>query len=144
MYVYLHSALSIPLERFIEYCVDAELSAETKHLYLDDPMIEFLREKKEEGFRIAVVSDTYLSKDNLKRIMTCLGIDDITSVLFVSSEYGVKKQTGNLYEVVIKALGNAADLVMFGDSKIADYEMPLKHGIESYHLEWSDATENLG
>lgn len=138
MYVYLHSSVSIPLERFIELCVDAELFAETKHLYLDDSMIAFLRDKKKEGFRIAVVSDTFLSEDNLKRIMTCLGIDDVTNVFFVSSEYGVKKQTGNLYEVVIKDLGNAADLVMFGDNKIADYEMPLRHGIESYQLEWSD------
>lgn len=138
MYVYLHASLSIPLERFTEICVDAELLAETKHMYLDCPMISFLREKKEEGFKIAVVSDTYLSEDNLRKIMTCLGIDDIANMFFVSSEYGVKKQTGNLYKIVINALGDAAELVMFGDSKIADYEMPQKQGIESYQLEWAD------
>lgn len=132
MYLFFRKKISLSAEKFVGLCITEETRVEMKHLYLDKEMVSFLREQYRKGKRIAIVSDFYMSKEQLLYFIKRLGIADIISRIFVSCDYGVKKKSGNLYKIVIKELGKPCDLIMYGDNKIADYYAALKNGIDSH------------
>ncbi|HEX2191660.1 MAG TPA: HAD hydrolase-like protein [Acidimicrobiales bacterium] len=86
----------------------------------------------EHGVRLVLVSDTYYSDTELRRILDrepfdALKIDDV----FTSSQYGVGKGFG-LYRTVLEALGvPAREVLHIGDNADADEERARAEGIRT-------------
>lgn len=57
--------------------------------------------------------------------MVSLGIRDYFSKIFISSEIGLRKSSGNLYEYVINELScKPINLLMIGDNIYSDVKVP--------------------
>lgn len=99
----------------------AELAAEREALVADHELLQLVREQVDSGRRIVVVSDSYLSPDDVGSLLTGAGYpSDAFERIFVSSSFGVSKSTG-LFEVVVQELDvHPARIMHIGDLVGAD------------------------
>lgn len=86
--------------------------------------------------KIIAVSDMYLKKDFLRKILDSNGYMEISEI-YVSCEHGKSKQDGELYSCVLNKenTGKAAaqNIIHVGDNIISDIKMANKMGIKSIH-----------
>ncbi len=84
--------------------------------------------------RIICVSDMYLPESVITSILHSNGIS--TDYIYLSSEIGLTKSSGNLYDYVMKAekLTTGSSIVHIGDNWWSDIENAKKKGIIAYHL----------
>ena len=88
---------------------------------------------KSQDKRIIIISDMYLSKDYLSKILTDKGYTGFEK-LYVSSDIEKTKWTGNLYRHVCNDLGVAANKILhIGDNKQSDIIMARKVGFQAFH-----------
>src|SRR3546814_9764561 len=98
-------------EEQIAEAVEQELIAEGHHCYGFQPTVELMRAARANGLGIIIVSDTYLSEPQLRRLIgetageEALGLIDR---IFCSSEHGLSKGEG-LFTTVLKALGRSEE-----------------------------------
>ncbi|MDD6435226.1 MAG: HAD-IA family hydrolase [Clostridiales bacterium] len=86
------------------------------------------------GKKVILVSDMYLSKEQILRILSLNGYHHWDEI-FVSSDCRFRKTTGNLYHKVIEHMGvDPGEILHIGDNKSSDYEMALKCGLKAVHL----------
>lgn len=92
------------------------------------------RAKMEPGRRLVLVSDTYFSESQLRRLLDRPELADLTiDRIFASSHHGVGKGSG-LWKVVLEALGSAPDAILHvGDHDDADVRVPRALGIRVTH-----------
>ena len=108
------------------------LEVEFKNSYINEEIINLLKEKLKEGKKIFCVSDFYLPKWIMEELFIRLGIRSMFENIFVSSEIGLRKSTGGLYKYLIKELNMSPQTVlMVGDNKHSDYKIPQKLGLKS-------------
>lgn len=80
----------------------------------------------------------YLDKSVICQILNKIGVTKYQ--LFLSSEIGYTKQTGNLFDYIISELKiSRSELVHIGDNKKSDYDNAIKKGI---HAIWLRDEEN--
>ncbi|MDD2971667.1 MAG: HAD-IA family hydrolase [Lachnospiraceae bacterium] len=82
--------------------------------------------------QIIIISDMYLSKDNIKNILEINGYNH-NSDIFVSSEYGMTKKNGSLYKKVVEKY-QGKSIVHIGDALKSDYIQARLHGFGAYHV----------
>jgi predicted HAD superfamily hydrolase len=116
---------------------EAELTAEIAACYAFPPTVRLMRAAKAQGLRIVIVSDTYLSEPELRRLLTAvLPADAMAAIhrIFCSSEHGRAKADG-LFEDVLSSLGlKGADVLHVGDNAVADVVAPHKLGVLAAHF----------
>ena len=124
-------------EEAIIAAVQAELDAEARHCYGFTPTIELMRAAKARGLEIIIVSDTYLSQEQLRTLIARAAGEDVASLIdhvFVSSAYRVSKGEG-LFKPVLKELNCRPEAVFHvGDNQGADQVAPSMLGIATAHL----------
>ena len=88
------------------------------------------------GVRLVLVSDTYFSGPQLRRILDREPFDDLAvEAVFTSSQYGVGKASG-LYRVALDHLGvDPGDVLHIGDNADADLECARRDGIRTVHFD---------
>ncbi len=122
--------------------VDAELEAEARNCYGFKPTAELMRAAKARGLEIIIVSDTYLSKEQLRTLIGRAAGEDVATMIdrvFCSCEYGYSK-SGGLFVPVLAELGvSPAAILHCGDNPTADVAAPEQLGIHCCHLEQFDA-----
>lgn len=115
----------------IEYLCNLEERIEITNVTAISENISKLKELFNQGERVILISDMYLSKKTIQKML--LQADDIFQKipLYVSSEYGKRKTTGNLYHT-IKNLEhvNYNDWIHIGDNMYQDIEVPYNLGIQ--------------
>lgn len=116
----------LPAEKGMEI----EQQIEGRLCYANPFMMEVWRQLKALGKRIVVVSDMYLSKACLERMLEKAGFTG-TEKIYVSSEYGKNKASGTLFELVKKELGEAS-VIHVGDNPHSDAKMAKKCGFAAY------------
>ena len=85
--------------------------------------------------KIIAVSDMYLSKEFISKLLSKSGYDSIDRI-FVSSAEHARKDTGKLYEAVLNELGcSPSDVLHIGDNPAADGEKSALYGIQSLIIE---------
>lgn len=119
--------------RFYEYhevesskLMKMELEEELNNIYPDKRTIEILKKAVRNGKRIILISDMYLSKDFIKVLLEkcdCVLYDQ----LYLSSEIGLTKARGKLYEYVQKR--EKGRILHIGDNYYSDYKIPKSYGI---------------
>jgi HAD superfamily hydrolase (TIGR01549 family) len=94
---------------------------------------------RESGRPVYLISDMYLSTNVISQMLVRAGYNDVNE-MFVSSDYGCRKHSGKLYEIVLKHIGLAShNLVHVGDNKLTDIQAAEAHGIRAFR--WSSAIE---
>lgn len=94
--------------------------------------VERITSLREEGQRVLLISDMYLEKETIRRMLAkaCPSLSDIP--LYVSSEYKKNKVSGELFRIIHEQEQIAYDLWFHtGDNPISDYEVPKRLGIHA-------------
>ncbi|QTD55899.1 hydrolase [Parasphingorhabdus cellanae] len=129
-------------------CVEKELLAETRHCFAFAPVSMLIDRAKSRGLKVIIVSDTYLPETLLRRLITDAAgpeIADKIDRIFCSCDYGMSK-AGGLFKPVLADLGvSPGKILHLGDNKKADFDAPMKLGINGVHFEQFDdeASERL-
>jgi len=95
-----------------------------------DGMAELVARLRQAGKRVVFLSDMYLSSETLAEILTGQGIQVSREDILVSSETGMRKDTG---EVWCHFRGRIADAHV-GDNEHADIQMASDNGVPNYHV----------
>jgi len=83
---------------------------------------------------VYLISDMYLSSDTVSKMLTKTGYRGYAK-LFVSSEYGARKKSGGLYDLVLEELGlKGEELLHAGDHVIADIKQAQARGIRAFRV----------
>jgi FMN phosphatase YigB (HAD superfamily) len=99
----------------------------------------------EDGAEVALVSDTYLDRAALLRLLRGAGIGVPAPLVFASASHGVTKRTGRLFGVVAAAACVAPDRILHrGDHPEADVAVPRLMGIRAEHCAAAAPTRHEG
>ncbi len=86
------------------------------------------------GKPVVLISDMYLSNKQITELLEKNGYHGMKAV-FVSSEIGKRKITGNLYDAVAKTIKIAPEKILhIGDNRVADCQMAVCHGFQAAWL----------
>jgi len=84
--------------------------------------------------KVLLVSDMYLTRDTIEKILTNTGYKDWFE-LYISSEEGASKSNGSLYDLLrSKHSLKIREALHIGDSHHSDIKQASKHGFTSMHL----------
>ena len=118
----------------IESIRKKELALEKKYLKPRNFSKTLYNLAKENGKKIIITSDMYLSKTFLGEVLTLSGYSGWEK-LYVSSEIKKTKHHGTLYDYIINDLGiKPRDLLHIGDNYKTDILNAKKHGISTFYL----------
>ena len=97
------------------------------------PLVELYHMCVRGGANVIVCTDMYLDRFTICQILNKTGINEYQ--LFLSSEIGYTKQTGNLFDYIISDLKiSSSELIHIGDNKKSDYDNAVKKGIHAIWL----------
>ncbi len=118
-----------------EKLMQLELKLEQKFCYTRKTGFEIYELAKAVGAEIYCISDMYLSEKQVQNLVYANGYTDIKKV-YVSSEYGMTKWTGSLYEQVKNDLqiNKKSKIIHVGDNYYSDVTMAEKNGFTALHL----------
>lgn len=120
----------------IECLKRMELAFE-QHLIIPNPeILTLVQEAQRRGLRIVYISDMYLPTSFITDLLRRGGYEIQDGSVFVSADYRKAKGSGDLYQLVSKAIGvPLRQFVHVGDNLQADVTMARKCGIRAYHYE---------
>lgn len=119
-------------DSFYEMSLKVETQIEKEHQYLIKTRIELLKKIKQKGTRIAIISDFYIGKNGFD-IYMAEELKEVIDKVFISCDCGFRKDTGELYDYVLKTLNiEPQDAIMMGDNKKSDKYIPEQKGIKSF------------
>ncbi len=126
---------SINTAEAIENIKKFYIDCESKTHYVNKGFINFLREEKQKGKRIYVVSDFYCGSEVLSTWLDNLGILDIFDGVFSSADIDKEKSTTKFYRYLMRKLDIIPDeVVMYGDNLWSDVFMPRVLRIKSKRI----------
>lgn len=114
--------------------ISLEMQTESELLTLNIELKEVYHYCQKHGKKIVLISDMYLPKYFLERILRREGIEGY-SKLFLSCEMSMTKVSGKLFQYALDDLGiDSGNMLHIGDSWISDYKIPKKLGIRAIHI----------
>lgn len=132
--IYNTFSMDISLKEFCELSKKVERNIEQKVLVSDKDGTYLLKQLKKDGKKVVLISDFYFGKELLTPILNNLNLGQFIDEIFVSSDIGKRKSTGNLYKYVLeKECISSQQMLMIGDNKKSDVEIPSSLGIATYH-----------
>lgn len=118
---------------FKDLIVENEVLREIDVLYVNEYILSLLKRLKKEGKKIIAVSDMYLKRADILRILSKFDLIDIFDEVYVSSDTRYMKFTGNMFKFLfLKNNLLPLDVVHIGDNKHSDYLVPKQLGVTSY------------
>lgn len=134
IYIRFHNRISdIDQEQFYELCLNTEVELESGNLILNKELYDILIALKEHGCVLGIISDYMLPSKATKKYLSDLGISELFKYIFVSSDYGVRKSSGKLYQKVLQVCDSDCCKFMIGDNKKSDYDEAIKNGFKAYY-----------
>lgn len=114
--------------------IKLEVDTEIKYCIPNYNLLGLYKKCLESSKTVILISDMYLPKEIIEKILTKCGIIGYKK-LFLSSEVGLQKGKGSLYNFVLKELNiKPKQMVHIGDGKLTDYLIPKKRGIDAIHI----------
>lgn len=121
----------------INKLAEEELATEMEYCYAMPPVVELISAAKKRGLKVIIVSDTYFSSTQLRRLLTHVLPDNsihLLDAIFCSSEYGRAKSSG-LFINVIQSLGvDAKSILHLGDNMDADVKAAHVSKLNAVHF----------
>jgi FMN phosphatase YigB (HAD superfamily) len=132
---------------YLEYAMLADLSPEdAKRFQHDEEQVEralvsprpdglaLFRYALTTGKPVVLISDMFLCRQTIEMLLEEQGIGGYAE-LYLSSDVGVRKDSGQLYRYVLEQWGMAPDhLLMIGDNEHSDLQIPMNLGIHTGHV----------
>lgn len=87
---------------------------------------------KKKNKKIILISDMYLSKNDITLLLKKQGFDLDGIDFFVSSELKKTKKSGDIYDIVKSK--HTGEILHIGDNYVADYYRARKSGIDAIHI----------
>lgn len=118
----------------VQYAKSTELETELKSLIPRRDVIAFAQRAKQNGARLIIVSDTYLTSDFLRAILSKWGLADLFDQIYVSCESSARKDWGTIWPHIIKKenLSHWTDkFIHIGDNEQSDIQQPIRNGIRA-------------
>lgn len=129
--------LNIEFNNFLYLSYSIEKKIEFNCIFIDNELINIIKSYKTQGKKIILISDFYLGKNFFIELLTELKILNLFDEIYISSDIGKRKSTGNLYYHIIEHLGiDAKDILMIGDNKDSDFKIPKKIGLKTRHIQY--------
>lgn len=117
-------------ERLIKLEIQVELNICLPNQHIKSIYKKCIKYQK----KVILASDMYLPGEVVEKILRKCGYSDYSG-LYLSSEVGLRKRTGNLFKFIKeKEKVSTKSIIHIGDSYVADVIMPLKYGISAQHL----------
>ena len=112
---------------------EIELSYETSHLRLNPNIRKLLEIARMRNLLIVAVSDMYLNRDALARIINNFLPPGMINEIYSSADFGISKISGLLWDEVLRREQVSPQAILhLGDNPVADFEMPyIRCGITS-------------
>lgn len=130
IYDYMEQYMGIDSQRGMEAEMETEISLCQPNPYLKEIYhLLFAR-----GQKMAVVSDMYLPKTVLRKILDSCGYTQLTEI-FVSCEERVSKHEGGLFSLVKQHFGGEKRYIHMGDNPKADVDSAKRQGFEAVYYE---------
>lgn len=121
--------------------IEEELKTELALCYAYPPMVDVIRQAHSLGMKIIIVSDTYLTEAELKRLLQHTLPSDVASyidAIFCSSVYKKSKSEG-LFDIIKRQLNiPPSSILHIGDHEVADFKAPLQAGLQALHFIQND------
>ena len=131
IYAYLHAEYCLP-DHIVRFAKELEIALELRFCSSRTSAQELYELAKYLGKRIIIVSDMYLPREVIERILHQNGYTEYDR-LYVSSEVRLTKHHGDLYRYVLQDLNIRPDsMVYIGDDWHDDYINAQKYGIRSW------------
>jgi FMN phosphatase YigB (HAD superfamily) len=113
---------------------DIEVEIEAKYLVRRERMFAILKYARETGKEIFAVSDMYLPRDVMKKLLDKFDVPIETGNILVSCDYGTSKSNG-LFDVLRSKSGDKR-ILHIGDNYEADITSAKRYGIDDiFHIE---------
>lgn len=115
------------------YDVNIEIATEIEFCFANPEIFQKYQEIVSAGKKVFFISDMYLPKDVLEKILTSNGYDKYEDV-FVSSEDDLLKGDGSRFAWLQNfQLFKSSKIIHVGDNRVSDFLMPIRHGFDSFH-----------
>lgn len=111
-----------------------ELQAEFTNQFVDESLVQVISQLKKEGFTVICCSDFYLDLELIRQVLGQYEVESCFDRIFVSSEFGITKRSGRLYQKILEHY-NADDCLMIGDNEESDCNQANRNGIAAIHLD---------
>lgn len=128
-------------ETELDALAEDELAAEMDACYAFPGAVELLRDAARRRIPVMVVSDTYLSQDQLQRLLAhCLPADAMAAIerVVCSSDHGASKSAGLFGRVLQRWPIAPGDVLHVGDNLRADLHAANAAGMRAAHLRHAD------
>ena len=114
-----------------EYDENDEISTELSICKANPAALEFFNTVRKAGKRVVIASDMYLDRSIIENILTNNGFNLEGVNVYVSSEYGLTKRSGNLFKKVLEIEGVKSNEVLhIGDNLRSDVIRPRLIGMK--------------
>lgn len=124
-------------ELFTKKSYQYEISIECRHLYIDVENVELLKTYYNKKYKIILISDFYMGYNFFETILKYFNLFHYFTGLYISADYGKRKSSGNLYKLVLEDLNiKATEMMMIGDNKESDYNIPRKMMIDAMQIKY--------
>jgi glycosyltransferase involved in cell wall biosynthesis/FMN phosphatase YigB (HAD superfamily) len=125
----------IPADRLVEAIHEIEVELECLALYVKPEVVELLQWIRQLGLKVIATSDMYLGERHIGEILGAKGLLDHLDELHVSSESGLCKHSGKLFQHILAAHDwHPHELLHIGDNPISDSQALLAQGGTGLHL----------
>ncbi|HEX7245847.1 MAG TPA: HAD family phosphatase [Solirubrobacterales bacterium] len=97
------------------------------------PMIELMRELKQGGYRMAMLTNNVREWEPLWRSM--LPVDEIFETVVDSGFVGCRKPESRIYELTLERIAEPAEACLFVDDVLVNVEGARKAGLHAVHFQ---------
>lgn len=131
IYIRLQNNLLLTDEQ-INFLKQTEIDAEIAHVEPIKKRIDYLFSLIDAGHSVVLISDMYLPKSVILRMLSKVDNRLTKLPLYLSSEIGYQKSTGKIYQYIFSDIDyNYRRWVHYGDNKHADGTVARRYGIET-------------
>ena len=103
-----------------------------RHLEPNERMIEYMRELRGRGYKLAICTNNVREWEARWRAM--LPVDEIFDVVVDSAFVGSRKPERRIYEITLERLGTAPDATLFVDDVEINCQAARELGMEAIHF----------
>lgn len=132
--------LNITSNDFYEKVLLLMIEIELKRVIVNPEILNIILFARKCEIKLYCLTDFYLPKSAIKCLFKKLKLDLYFCQIYVSSEIGKRKSTGQLYSYVLEQEKiSAQDVLMMGDNKRSDVVIPKKLGIDAIYYKGNKA-----
>jgi predicted HAD superfamily hydrolase len=107
---------------------------EIKSCYPAYGFIDLIKNLKNRGIKIIYISDMYLGKKYVQKILDVCGFNGLFDGAYVSGDFSLLKRSGKLFDKVLDSENiRAVNLLHIGDNKSSDAIIPAGLGIRAIY-----------